>query len=51
MWVIGALNMWGEGGYEVMKDNWLTEVSTCVNPKTWLGIFLMQQTIRARVQV
>ena len=32
----------GEGGYEVMKVNWLTEVSTCVNPQNLLGNFLMQ---------
>jgi hypothetical protein len=40
-WVIGALNMCGRGGYEVMKVDWLTEVSTCLNPQNLAGNFLM----------
>ena len=29
----------GEGGYGLMEVNWLTEVSTCVNPQNPAGEF------------
>ena len=45
-WVIGDLNM-GEAGYEVMKVNWLTEVSTCVNPQNLVGNSLMYQCLQS----